>query len=202
ELPLREAFSWTAGRSGSAVRLDGSGAHVELPNTPELDRLQGGSYTISIWFKPDTLPQDPNEKSWGGAAALVMKGPFREGLVYIAGGHFLLIHWLAGGKWTAAGSWAETSGPGTWYHVVGVVDRGAGQDRIFVDGLLKASESWAKETPAQEFGPDRWTLGKVKYGGENDYPVRGALCDLRFYDRALEAQEVAALHASGPGSGK
>src|SRR6185436_4724948 len=92
---LKGSAGWVQTASGSALRLDGSG-HVELPNTPELDRLQSGSYTIAIWFKPEALPNDPNEKTFGGAWAIVMKAPFREGIVYITGGKFIMIHWLAG----------------------------------------------------------------------------------------------------------
>src|SRR5262249_41161519 len=105
---LMGSAAWTAGVSGSAIRLAGKGGFVALPNSPALDGIQGKSYTISIWYKPEAIPKDPNEKSWGGAEALVMKPPFREGIVYVAGGHFILVHWLSGPKWTSTGAWSET----------------------------------------------------------------------------------------------
>src|SRR3954469_6050778 len=37
--------AWTPGKFGSALRFDGANAVVDLPNTPELDRLQQGDYT-------------------------------------------------------------------------------------------------------------------------------------------------------------
>jgi len=126
----------------------------------------------------------------------------RAGLLYIAGGRFMLVHWLDGSKWTSAGSWNDTHAPGAWYHVTGVVDRAAGQDRIYVDGQLKGSESWAKNSPGQESWSERWMLGKVNFYKHDIYLARGSFADLRFYDRALEAAEVAALQAAGRGAAK
>jgi hypothetical protein len=201
---LRASFKgsvgWTDGLAGAAVKLDGTGARVEIPSSPVLDRLQMGSYTLSIWFKPDALPDDPKESSFGGAQALVMKGPLREGLVYIKGGHFLMIHFLQGGKWTSAGNWFQSFGPGAWHHVVGIVDQAAGEDRIYVNGQFMASEKWPKDTLSPDLGGQRWTLGMVNWNKET-YFARGALSDLRFYDRALGAAEVARLHAAGPEKG-
>ena len=197
---FKGSVAWTAGRAGPAVKVDGTGAHVEIPNSPVLDRLQTGSYSLSIWFKPDALPDDPKEPTFGGAQALVMKGPFREGLVYIKGGHFLMIHFLQGGKWTSVGNWFQSFGPGTWHHVVGIVDRAAGEDRIYVNGQFMGVEKWPKDSPSPDLGDQRWTLGMVKWD-KNTYFARGALSDLRFYDRALGAAEVASLHAAGAEKG-
>jgi len=195
---LRGKMGWTPGRSGPALRLDGKGAHLELPNAPELDQLQASSYSMSIWYRPEALPADPNEKTWGGAEALVMKGPFREGLCYIAGGRFIMVHWLAGPKWTSAGSWFESFAPGAWHHVVGVVDRAAGQDRIYVNGVLKGEDTWPKDSPSQEFGSERWAVGKVTFDQKDQYLALGGFSDLRFYSRPLGLAEVGALFAAGP----
>lgn len=198
----RGNVGWTPGRSGSALRLDGKGAYLELPNVPELDQLQSGSYSVSLWYKPDALPADPNEKAWGGAEALLMKGPFREGLCYIAGGRFVMIHWLAGGKWTSAGSWTEAFGPGAWHHVVGVVDRAAGENRIYVNGVQKGQESWPKDSPSQDFWSEHWKIGMVNFDKKDQYLARGSFSDLRFYDRTVNAAEVGALFAAGPGQSR
>jgi hypothetical protein len=188
--------TWTTGRAGPAVLLDGSGAHVELPNSPEIDNLQEESYTIAVWFRPDSVPTDPKEPGFGGLAAVLLKPPFREGIVYTHAGKFILIHYLAGAKWTSTGTWSDTFAPGAWYHVAAVVDRPAGMLSIYVNGQVRGKEQIEKGAAAEQYHQEKWTAGKVKHHVDPGYCTKGALCDLRLDQRALDAKEVEALVSS------
>ena len=75
---------------------------------------------------------------------------------------------------------------GTWYHVAAVV-RGSNVS-LYINGKLDAS---GKRSIAAPTTTEPLTFG---YGGWNDhYP--GILDDVRIYNRALTAEEIAKLHS-------
>jgi hypothetical protein len=47
-------------------------------------------------------------------------------------------------------------------------------------------------------GAEKWWVGKTKIGEAPAYFAKGAMSDVRFYNRALDAGEVAALFESKP----
>jgi hypothetical protein len=190
--------TWTAGRAGSAVHLDGTGTYLELSNSPALDKLQEDSYTLSAWFRPEGLPSNSKD-DFGGVYAILMKGSWREGLMYTHGGNFMMVHWLAGPKWTSVGSWTESFAPEVWYHVTGVVDRSAGKEFIYVNGQVKGTENIPKGATAVAFGEEKWWVGKTKNGEAPVYFARASVSDVRLFSRALDAAEVAALFESKAG---
>jgi len=194
---LLKGASWTAGRAGSAIRCDGTGTYLELPNSPTLDKLQEDSYTLAAWFKPEGLPTNSKD-DFGGVYAILMKGGWREGLMYTHGGNFLLVHWLSGSKWTSAGTWTESFAPDVWYHVTGVVDRDAGKESVYVNGQVKGTETIPKGAGGMDCGMEKWWVGKTKLGDVPAYFAKGSVCDIRFCNRALDAAEVAALFESKP----
>jgi GNAT superfamily N-acetyltransferase len=88
--------------------------------------------------------------------------------------------------------------PGTWFHAAAVVDRGV--HRLYIDGTPQGS---ARD--AQRVHPDEPLYIGRKGTNETSFFFRGAIDDLRIYNRALTAEEVRRLHdergyrvASGP----
>jgi hypothetical protein len=49
---------WVDGKSGKALRFDGSGGHVQVPFNPEFQVLNETDFTFALWFKTETLPTD------------------------------------------------------------------------------------------------------------------------------------------------
>jgi hypothetical protein len=77
---------------------------------------------------------------------------------------------------------------GVWTHLVGTCD---GTDlRLYVDGVLAAGPLTVTNAPEDSF----WTAGSEITGGG---VFRGALDDVRVYNRALSVDEVKALYAQG-----
>jgi hypothetical protein len=186
------------GKVGGALKCDGKGGHVELPNSEELDKLQEGSYSIAAWFKPEAVPpgtESANDASYG----IVLKTGWHLGLNYTNEKKFLMTHWLAGDKpeepvWTGTGAWDEEYEPGHWYHVTGVVDKAGGKVMIYLNGELKNTAEFTPNAAAKKYDKETWKIGIGRPGAENwAWPAKGSIDDVRLYNRAITAAEVKAL---------
>ena len=171
--------TWTAGQSGSAVALDGTG--YADTGASILDTT--GSFSVSAWVRLDSA---------GGAFATAVSqdGP--------ANSAFFLQYSGADGRFafsTVSGRALAPTAPevGRWYHLVGVRDAVAGQLKLYVDGQLAGTRAQCLLEP----GPGHTVIGRGKYGGAPVDYWRGAVDEVHVYDRALSATEVAQLAAAG-----
>jgi hypothetical protein len=88
---------------------------------------------------------------------------------------------------------------GTWAHVAGVYDSSAGQARLYVDGALAGSVSYA--------GP-HWSstgvfrIGKAQWDAALRDPMVGDIADVRVFKTALDAPGIAALATVPPAAGR
>ncbi|HVR86472.1 MAG TPA: protein kinase, partial [Planctomycetota bacterium] len=119
--------SWTPGKFGSALRFDGQTSVLELPNSPELDRLQEGSYTLVVWVKPDPTVQDD-------FYGILSKQGRHMGLFYNPQGRFLMVHWLDVKENYYVQCDSHEIRDGEFHHVACLIDRPAGVTRMYVDG--------------------------------------------------------------------
>ncbi len=164
------------GKLGSGLALDGKDRLVNIPNSPSLENVQEGSYTISLWFKPAAPPPA------GVSYALVSKSDKGVGLRYMPDQKLVMDHAL-GTDAPAAATSASPFAPGQFHHVTGVVDRAAGMTSLYVNGKLEGSLAWPSGTAAKEFGQASWKIG----------PAQGVVDDVRLYTRALSAADVRTL---------
>jgi L-amino acid N-acyltransferase YncA len=80
--------------------------------------------------------------------------------------------------------------PGTWYHIVAIAAQG--EHRLYVDGTLQD----VVPGPFGSHAAQPLHIGR-KGTDESSFLFRGAIDDLRLYDRALGAGDVATLFAEG-----
>jgi hypothetical protein len=186
------------GKLGGALKCDGKGGHVEIPNTEDLDKIQEGSYSLAAWFRPDSAPpgtESANDASYG----IILKTGWHLGLNYTNEKKFMMTHWLAGEKpeepvWTGTGAWDEEYEPGRWYHVAGVVDRSGGKVTIYINGELKNTAEFTPNAPAKKYEKETWKIGIGSPGAQNwSWPAKGSIDDVRIYGRALSAAELKSL---------
>jgi len=183
------------GKIGGALQFPGGGDdHVEIPNAPDLENLQEGSYTVVAWFKPAGLP--PGTEAENNANyAIVLKSGWHEGLKYTNEGKLGLDHWLKDDAWCGIGTWEKAFDPKQWHHVAGVVDRKAGQTRIYVNGALENTGDLDGAEPAREYGQTTWKIGIGSPGAaEWRWAAKGAIDDVRLYNKALSDAEVEKLY--------
>ncbi|MFI5846044.1 LamG-like jellyroll fold domain-containing protein [Catenuloplanes sp. NPDC051500] len=169
------APAWTTGHDGGALQFSGNGQSVDTAG-PVVDTTN--SYTAAAWVKLDSLG--------GWATAVGQDGANRSAffLQYSSADNRFAFS-FAGGRALAP----DVPETGRWYHLAGVRDVADGSITLYVDGQ-RAGTTRACHGDASS-GP--LTIGRARY---NSGPVdfwRGAIDDVRVYDRALSAAEIAEL---------
>ena len=178
------------GRLEGALDFAGtSGAHVSLAAVP-VDSSAGASTSISFWLRhddtgadegvlcmtPTATPEPPRYCLWltssGAPQSLCVNGGTGE-------------------------CWGVRDAPifGRWVHVVAIFANGrADGSTLFLDGVPVTMEC--------EFGTcdqERTIQGPIVLGmEESGYSWHGRIDDVRVFDRALSAAEVARLFACAP----
>lgn len=201
-------FSYSNPRALGFDYTDGTDDYVELPNTSTLENLQENSFTISAWFRPAQYPDTPPPGSPGLNTArygIVIKTNWNMGIHYNYLGQFLFEHWEADTngdtypEWHGAGTWMTNYPPGNWYHLAGAWDRPGGTLRLWVNGTQVGQDNVTPNMTSYEHGTVPWRIGIANPGASQwRWAARGAIDDVRFYNRALSDNEVKELHAGLP----
>lgn len=178
---LRGAAALSAsGRTGSALRLDGSSGYVEIPSglTDGVREL-----TVAAWVNLD------NNRAWSRIFDL----GGQSGFAYLTPStHDGLLRYSAYAGYGVEGTVTAPSLPaGAWKHVA-VTTRGRDY-RVFVDGVEAASALTIPTAPGDLGADDQgnW-IGRSRFP---DPLLAGKIDDFRVYDRVLGQPEIAALAA-------
>ncbi|MFM1872157.1 MAG: hypothetical protein RL398_1579 [Planctomycetota bacterium] len=166
---------------GEGLRFDGDDA-IALP------RLVQDSFTVSFFVRSTQRGDgNANDRRWFTGTGLVDAEV--PGIVHDWG-----IAWHSEGRVVAGTGNPETfvsSSPGfhdgRWHHVAFTRDMATGRIALYVDGTL-AGEGVGAKVPLD--APPKLMVGRLQPGGRG---FRGDLDELQFYDRALDAGEVAGL---------
>jgi hypothetical protein len=191
------------GVKGGALKLDGAGGYVEMPNSDALDKVQAESYSLAAWFKGADVP--PGTESDNNARyGIVIKGGWHCGLSYNNEKQFIMEHWLAPAAgsdepvWAGAGTWEDSNDAGKWYHVAGVVDRKAGTTKLYLNGEIKNTAEWEANKASRDTGKTPWRVGIAAPGAQKwSWPAKGLIDDVRIYKKALTDAEIAELYKAG-----
>ncbi|MFJ8579502.1 LamG-like jellyroll fold domain-containing protein [Micromonospora sp. NPDC093277] len=174
-----------AGRFGGAINLDGVDDHVRLPFAEKL-AVSSGDFTWTGWFR------------YGASTSTqALIWAYNQGDVYSqlwlrgepASGR--LRTWAQSGEQsvtvTTTGAYADQA----WHHVA--LRRSGDTLAVYVDGRLAGSAASPGLGSVSPKRPFQIHLGQRLDGQQR---LRGALDDIRLYDRALTDAEIASLHAS------
>ncbi|MFB9468322.1 LamG-like jellyroll fold domain-containing protein [Nonomuraea salmonea] len=185
---LSGAASWTSGWLDGALALDGVNGHAQTGG-PVVDTRS--SFTVTAWTQLDYLPARDS-------AAVAQPGSRAAG--------FQLGFDKEQGRWTLGMAAADTDAaalvrtrsdaipnPMEWTHVAGVYDALAGQLRVYVNGRLASTTVTSHLSTWNATGPVQ--LGRTKLAGAFTGYWPGAVDDVRAYDGALSAEQIAALAA-------
>jgi hypothetical protein len=179
---LAGGATWTAGRTGGAVNLDGVTGHVSLP----ANILAGATaFTVAGWVRVDTPASWSRVFDFGsGTGAYMFLTPRSS-----AGTARFAI--------TASGAGAEQriNAPaalptGAWTHVAVTATGSLGV--LYVNGAEVARNAALTLRPGS--GTSNW-IGRSQYAG--DPYLDAAVDSVRVYSRALTATEIATLHGEG-----
>ncbi|MEU1724511.1 LamG-like jellyroll fold domain-containing protein [Nonomuraea sp. NPDC005692] len=179
--------TWGTGKDQLGLQLGGTSASYGVVSGPAIHTNAG--YTVSAWAKIDNVTADHAVVSQDGAVNSAFK------LAYSPGDK----------KWRMVTYQADTSGAtplralstanavaGQWTHLVGVYDAAAGRIRLYVDGVLNAETAFTSGWDAT----GNVQLGRTKANGTISNYLKGTIDEVRLYQKALTAAEIAALYAT------
>ncbi len=178
-LTLRPGAAWAAGKSGSGLQFDGAGGHAETSG-PVVDT--SGNFTVSAWVKLD--------RTDGWRTAVGQDGEVMSTFFLQKTGDRNRFSFS-----TSGGRALSTFTPvvGKWYHLVGVRDAATGVHSLYVDGVQKSSFEQCLNPESN--GP--LSIGRARWGGNDVDFWPGGVDQVHVWDRALNADEIKALHDSG-----
>jgi predicted Ser/Thr protein kinase len=167
---------------------------IDLPNSPDLDRLSERSFSISVWAKPLSLPP---VQQFG---IVTKRG---EGVYFHPIYGFGLSHWVRRinkNPYVLTGGYGGDAKKlvGDWHHVVGVVDVALAEIRCYVDGVRSASPNPIDSDSVPHIDATKpWRIGITDPDPTTSFMCQmdGMIADVRFYNRALTSAEVARLYS-------
>ncbi|MFF0245273.1 LamG-like jellyroll fold domain-containing protein [Streptosporangium sandarakinum] len=185
------AASWGTGRSQGGLVLSGTSSYA-VTGGPVVHTNAG--YTVSAWARLDSTTREDAVVSQDGA----VNGAFK--LAYSSGDK----------KWRMVTYQSDTTNAtpvralstqnavaGQWTHLVGVYDATAKKIRLYVDGVLNAetayTSTWDSTSNVQ--------IGRTKVNGAHNSYLKGAIDDVRLYQKTLTAEEVTALYTGAAQTG-
>ena len=177
---LAGGTSWTAGRAGNAVALNGSDGHVRLPNGI-LDGI--GNFTVAMWVRLNTVSAWSRifDLGSGTQASMFLTPQSSAGTARFA--------ITTGGAGAEQRINAPSALPaGTWTHVAVTLSGNLGI--LYVGGAEVARNAAITLRPGGITASTQNYLGRSQYA---DPYLNGALDDFRLYSRALSAAEIQSL---------
>ena len=170
--------AWVAGKYGNGLSLDGANDNLSIANSTSLD-ISGSALTLSMWINPATITGDSVVlgKFWNAG----MTSPYYQYALELSGGR---PHLYIGTATGLAGAVMDSAlALNQWSHLA-VVFNGT-QAQFYVNGTLGRHQAAHRDPhrarPADCESapmPIRWQF------------YRGALDNLRIYNRTLTALEI------------
>ncbi|MCX6021498.1 MAG: LamG domain-containing protein, partial [Chloroflexi bacterium] len=179
---LEGSAGYAPGKVGQAFSFGGRDGAVTVPATAD-NRLLGltGSFTLDAW---------------------VYRSTNQSGIQWIAGkakSYFLTLEnakvraGFAVGPAMVSVLGATEIPAETWTHVAAVYDQRAGELQVFVNGVPDGAQNGLEGAPLA--GDQPFTLGGLTAGGGSH--LNGRIDEAGAYDRALTAEQIAAIAAAG-----
>ena len=183
--------AWADGVHGGANRFDGNRDFIWLNDSADLNDVDTTQRTISLWFNADDVLTTTHQ-------VLYEQGYRGRGLtIHITDGHLHAGGWHNVDNWATWHSSAEINA-NQWHHVALIIDSTAGTLSAYLDGTLLGSgtaTSFAADWPDGAIGNVYEGASFADFGW--DFTLRsgyaGLIDEVKIYNRALSADEIAAL---------
>ena len=186
---LQNGATWTTGKSGPAVNMDGANDYISLP---PID-VTGSAITLSAWVKNASFPTGVEQRFISKANDSTAAGTYWMLGQTNNGQNRLMVRLRTGESTTTVIASSGTLPLNTWYHAAASYD--GTTIRLFLNGTQIGSV--AKSGTVSRNDNVAVHIGRSNEG--SNY-LRGAIDDVRVYSSALSAAGIAAL-AGTPESG-
>ena len=180
---LQDDATWTTGKSGAAVNMDGAGDYISLPRID----VTGSAITLSAWVKNSSFATGVEQRFVSKAYDSSEERTYwMLGQANAGGQNRLQFRLRADRVTTTLIASTGTLPLNTWYHAAATYD--GTTMRLYLNGTEVGSV--AKSGSISRGRNSSVDLGRSPDG--SNY-LRGAIDDVRIYSSALTAAEVAAL---------
>ncbi len=177
---------------GVVGRFDGIDDYVEIPGTGLLESVTDSSYSFAAWAKPFSAPAGADTVTWNDLRASIISRPgYHTTLSYLPNRKFHFCTFNDVPEQIRVSS-LESYDPGTWHHLVGVVDDVAKTVSLYVDGQLNNSTTYTGNL--RDYGTLSYYLGTARPHTSFMWFFDGLIDDARIFDRALSATEVERIY--------
>jgi len=187
---------WTTGQIGGALDFDGTDDYVNLGTGSSLNFGSSEPFTVAAWVKTTEFygPIVSYRSSTDDGIVIDLTVGY-DGAANDPGKAMILVRQDGGGGYANVASGTSVN-DGQWHHVAAV--RGSGSTvELFVDGNSQGTNSGSASGGAitadlRAIGSERrWV--STSYGTSDQRYLVGTIDDVRIYDRALTATEIAQL---------
>jgi Concanavalin A-like lectin/glucanases superfamily/Domain of unknown function (DUF2341) len=175
--------NWTNnGKIGNALSFDSaSGDYVNIPSaSTSIENVtdDGNSFSFSVWFKQNNLPQNTND------GLIIVRPGYHMGIFHAkSDGIIRAIVWYSDN--TATGKAGPTLTNGVWYHVVMTVDEVNNKFRFYVDGEEMGSASTLTKA-LKDYGTGAYRIGN----GSTAYSADGVVDEVKIFNFPLSPEQV------------
>lgn len=176
---------WTSGQIKQAIYFDGIDDQVTLGDSP-FD-FGTNSFSVSFWIKPSDTSSQKEQVVIAKVNASLAKG-WRISQI----GNVINL-WVRAGSVTTTAAHSPAVVNGEWTHAVAVVDQSAGTIKVYANAVPGTSGSIAQ---FGSFDTPGTLLRFAGYRADSSMIFKGALDEVKIYNRALSASEVSAIYAA------
>jgi chitodextrinase len=180
---LSNGATWTTGRLGSGVALDGIDGYI----APPIIDVPGNALTLAAWVRVNSFSGTSEQRIISKSTGSSKQGSYWTLSVVRSGRKRVLgFNLRAGGSTTTLTAPTGPLTAGTWFHTAAIYD--GSTMRLYLNGVEVGRLSKTGTIATNPIVPA--DIGRSPAG--EDY-LRGAIDDVRIYSRALTAVEVGAV---------
>jgi hypothetical protein len=175
--------TWITGKRGGALQLNGT-TYINVPTFANFDP-GAADFSMSIWIKGSgigDLIQTSNSNAGAFTAGFGLLVPG-----FACGNNKIYFNFAAGGVRDTSLCSNKIVTDSVWHNVAVVVNRTTLVKTIYIDGVADNSNAISV---SGSVGAARYAIGQAIW--QSNYG--GALDDMRFYNRALSADEVLTMY--------
>ena len=182
------------GQLGGAFRCNGESGEMDyilLPSDPEMDAVQASSHTLSAWVRAESVPTGTQETANDFGYGILMKSAPNTGLWYDVDEMFHADYHFSGAFRRLN---SDAFAPGTFHHVLAVLDMSRNQYTLLIDGIIDHFEFFDDADVPLDYGTGQWHICVANPSGtEYAWPANISVDDVRIYNVALSEHEIHSL---------